>query len=82
MQSTDKIFLGLTDPEAQKQLQKFGFNEPVTNHQASAIIRFLRLFAEPLIAIFAISGSFRFCAFAIFLFRFSRWGNSNLFTVG
>ena len=55
MQSTNKIFSGLTNREAQNRLQKFGFNEPVTIHQASAIIRFLLLFAEPLIAILLIA---------------------------
>lgn len=42
---------GLSTIEAARQLKKVGYNDPVETHRTSAVIQFLRLFAEPLVMI-------------------------------
>ena len=54
---TNKQSSGLTGDEARRRLQKFGFNEPVIKHSASAVGRFLLLFAEPLMAILLVASA-------------------------
>lgn len=54
---TNKKSSGLTGDEARRRLQKFGFNEPVIKRRASAVGRFLLLFAEPLIVILLIASA-------------------------
>ena len=48
---TDESAHGLTEREAKKRLEKYGFNEPVSVRQLSGLVRFFRLFADPLIII-------------------------------
>ncbi len=54
---TNKQSSGLTGDEARRRLQKFGFNEPVIKRKSSAIVRFLMLFAEPLMAILLVASA-------------------------
>lgn len=42
---------GLSEAEARRRLQRFGFNEPVQIRRTFAVIQFLSLFASPLIVI-------------------------------
>lgn len=48
---------GLTGSEAKLRRQKFGFNEPVKIHKTFALLRFLSLFASPLIVILLIASA-------------------------
>ena len=48
---------GLTSDEAATRLVEYGPNEPVTRRRSSAIVQFLRLFANPLVAILAIASA-------------------------
>ncbi len=50
-------FPGLTGDEAKLRVQKFGFNELVKTRQIGAVVRFLLLFAEPLIAILLVASA-------------------------
>lgn len=53
----EKLFNGLTTPEAKRRLELFGYNEPVTVHKRSVVVRFLLLFTEPLIIILLIAAT-------------------------
>lgn len=46
---------GLSSGEAISRQQKFGFNEPVKIHRSFALLRFLSLFANPLVVILLIA---------------------------
>ena len=46
---------GLTGDDARERLKQYGFNEPATTQQASLIVRFLMLFANPLALILLIA---------------------------
>lgn len=54
---TVEQFPGLTEAEAQQRLRKFGFNEPVTVKKKGAVVRFLKLFIEPLVAILLVASA-------------------------
>ncbi len=54
---TVEQFPGLTEAEARQRLRKFGFNEPVTTKKNGAVVRFLKLFIEPLVAILLVASA-------------------------
>ena len=46
---------GLSRSEAHRRLKQYGFNDPVKSEKKSRVVQFLRLFAEPLIAILLVA---------------------------